>query len=64
MGGEIGIIGGADTPTFLFILEKFLLNAVIAVLIAIAIASAAMLCILFLKKRKKHDENKKDRRKR
>lgn len=64
MGGKIGIIGGADTPTFIFFLEKFLLNAVISVLIAIAVASAAMLCILLFRRRKKRDENKKDRRKR
>ncbi len=64
MGGEIGIIGGADVPTFLFVWKQVLLNVVIGVLITIAVASVVMLCILLLKKRKKHDENKKDRRKR
>ena len=64
MKDGVGIIGGADTPTFIFVAKTFLLDAVLVVLIAIAVAFVAMLCVLLFKKRKNTNGHKKDRRKR
>ena len=64
MKDGVGIIGGADAPTFIFVAKTFLLDAVLMVPVAIAIAFVAMLCVLLFKKRKKTNEHKKDRRKR
>ncbi len=64
MGGDIGIIGGADTPTFIFVAKTLLLDVILGILAVIAIVFALGLAILLFKKRKKYDENKKDRRKR
>lgn len=58
--GEMGIIGGADAPTFALLFWAILRGVLLAVAAIAAVALLALIIIHLVKKRRKHDADKKD----
>ncbi len=58
--GEMGIIGGADAPTFAFLFWVILRDVLLAFAAIVAVALLALIIIHLRKKRKKRDADKKD----